>query len=750
MFKVLVFLLTIFSVAANEVYLSDLDIGQISQSWSRPGKDLTVDGNPLTLKGNVFKKGIGGHAQFMAAVRLYGDATRFRAVIGVDDEVITQIASVEFVIRGDGQELYRSPVLKRGSEPLQLDLDVTGMQYLFLEINDAGDGNGSDHANWADAKITFNEKSPELVPVLDVTSIGIRPDSYFNSTEKVQALLEEARKRPGVMVVFPQGRYDFWPEYASEIRLFIPNNDDRFPHKTIFLMNQFKGLIIEGQGSDFIFHNQVTPFTVLDSEDVTIQHVNINWRRPMISQATIESIEDDSFQLRFLPESRYALKHNRLYMHGEGWGDRVREVLTVNKKSGRKTYRFTCGRGFKRNVSEVEVKQLEPGLLTLNASVEDAFDNGDVMLMKHLSSSNPGFNISNSSNVRLNKVNIQFAPGMGLVAQRSENITIENSSFAPAPGSPRYFSTYDDAIHLSGCRGDIKIRGNLMKNVGRDAVKVHGTYVPVIRKENPRCVRVRFMHGKSRGLSLAGVGDKVSLVSRATMQPYAELTVTHFKALNPWESVVMFKETLPDQMEMGDCLEVKSWNPNVELVNNRIENNYANGVTLNTAGKVVVKDNFFQTSGAPIIISCDNNYEFNSGPVRDVLIENNEFNNCLTSLYQSAHAQITIDPSIQGLNPEQPFHKNIRILNNTFHVFDHPILSAKSVDGLTFSHNTIDLNDDFKSYHYNPFPFYFEGSKAVTMEDNSMPDSFIKRGIKLKSMLPSEVSNKDEKMPLNE
>ena len=42
----------------------------------------------------------------------------------------------------------------------------------------------------------------------------------------------------------------------------------------------------------------------------------------------------------------------------------------------------------------------------------------------------------------------------------------------------------------------------------------------------------------------------------------------------------------------------------------------------------------------------------------------------------------------------------IRIVNNEFDTFDHPILYAKSVDGLLFKGNTVRKNTDYAPFHW--------------------------------------------------
>jgi hypothetical protein len=55
--------------------------------------------------------------------------------------------SVVFVVRGDGKELARSPLMN-GPRLLRTKLDVTGIKQLELIVEDGGDGGNSDWGLW--------------------------------------------------------------------------------------------------------------------------------------------------------------------------------------------------------------------------------------------------------------------------------------------------------------------------------------------------------------------------------------------------------------------------------------------------------------------------------------------------------------------------------------------------------------------------------------------------------------------------
>lgn len=139
-------------------YVSDLPFVTESNGWGPVERDRSVhesdggDGNPLTIAGVVYEKGLGTHAPAEVTVYLGGRCSSFSAALGLDDE-ITEPGSVAFQITGDGNALYDSGVLRPGPA-VPAEVDVTGVRMLVLRVTDGGDGKNFDHADWADAKLS--------------------------------------------------------------------------------------------------------------------------------------------------------------------------------------------------------------------------------------------------------------------------------------------------------------------------------------------------------------------------------------------------------------------------------------------------------------------------------------------------------------------------------------------------------------------------------------------------------------------
>ena len=121
------------------------------------------NGKPIRLDGTAYSKGLGTNANADVRVELDRGCQRFTTVAGIDD-AMNHSADGDVVVRvfGDGRLLHESGVLRSGlatsgAEAVRLDVDVTGVQQLRIQV-DQYDAN-----RWFDA-VSFG------VPTLACTS----------------------------------------------------------------------------------------------------------------------------------------------------------------------------------------------------------------------------------------------------------------------------------------------------------------------------------------------------------------------------------------------------------------------------------------------------------------------------------------------------------------------------------------------------------------------------------------------------
>ncbi len=176
------------SGAGETVWLDELDMSHSTSGWRSTQRNRSVDGAPIKIAGKSYQHGVGTHPPGSIRVLLDGGSARFTAMVGIDDEVGTA-GTAEFIIYGDGKQLFKSPVMRGGQAPHSVDIDVRGVKKLDLVVTVAGDGFGHDHTDWADAKFDVIGKRPKTtgVPVRAIVGGPELPDPIDGVTDEPMA-----------------------------------------------------------------------------------------------------------------------------------------------------------------------------------------------------------------------------------------------------------------------------------------------------------------------------------------------------------------------------------------------------------------------------------------------------------------------------------------------------------------------------------------------------------------------------------
>ncbi len=146
---------------APQIQISSLKPETAQSGFGKPQSDKSIEGKPLTVDGVHYEKGIGTHAKSLLVYKIPAGAKRFVAVAGLDDEKRDdERSSVVFEVYGDVKEMGEPPVLLAKTPELKsgkirswnIDVELNSrFKELRLVVDDAGDGDKADHADWADA-----------------------------------------------------------------------------------------------------------------------------------------------------------------------------------------------------------------------------------------------------------------------------------------------------------------------------------------------------------------------------------------------------------------------------------------------------------------------------------------------------------------------------------------------------------------------------------------------------------------------
>ena len=557
---------------------------------------------------------------------------------------------------------------------------------------------------------------------VNLEDFGFSPNPKKNASVTICTAINKAiaTQAPGesLEIIIPKATYNFRPVDSNRRVLYISNHDQDNPKFVGLPLDYLKNVTLDFSGSNLLFHGRMLPISMTGCENCSLKNFSIDFPNPQIAQ--VEIVENDiinkTITYRPAPWVKYDVTTSGDFVvKGEGWSHVPSAGIAFDGTTKHLVYRTSD-----INVGTHNVTRLDGNIL--RAPWDDArLIPGTVLAMRDYGRPCPGIAIADCINTSISNAKIHYAEGMGLIAQMSENITLENFSVClRGESDPRYFTTNADATHFSGCRGKIISRGGLYEGMMDDAINVHGTYLKVIQRLDSASVIAQYCHNQTYGFRWGEPGDTVQWIKSQTMDVVGNPSI--IKYIQPWERKeiqgakqfrIVFAERIPDVVNPESetfGIENLTWSPEVEFSSNTIRNNRARGALFSTPRRVVVENNLFDhTSGCAILLCGDCNGWFETGACHDVTVRNNRFVNALTNMFQFTNAVISIYPVIPQLSSQSGyFHSNIRIVDNFFETFDKPLLYAKSVDGLIFLNNKVITNSDYEPFHWNNFPILLE------------------------------------------
>jgi hypothetical protein len=579
-----------------------------------------------------------------------------------------------------------------------------------------------------------------------VTDFGADPGGTCDSAPAIRAALAQAARVDGpVTVEFPHGTYALWPEHAEKRELYVSNtvgDDPRHRVKTIgLLIENATDLTVAGNESTLIFHGLQTTIGVIDSKRVRVTGLVIDIAVPTVIDATVVETgvrDGQGYRVLSIPVSNpFRIQGNSLVWQGgtspetgkDYWSGRNElEYTQVHDPGSQRTYRIPSNPLF-HGVARISEMSDHRVRIDYQAGRQDD-DTGLVYQMRNTTRDHPGMLVLESSDVRLDRMRVHYLHGFGIVAQLSRNITIDTLTFQAPRGSGRSSAGFADFIQLSGIAGHAVIKDCIFDGPHDDPINVHGTYLRVVGQPNAHSLTLRYEHQETAGFPHFFPGDEVEIVDSRTLLPVATgMTVAAVDGPsgrnhkhNLRTMTIGFDRPLPaDVVAAGKApshlvVENVSYTPEVTITGNRFVNVPTRAILMTTRRPAVIRNNRFERmSMASIYISADANEWFESGPVRDVRIADNEF-------IDPSSPVILIEPTNAVLDPEHPVHGNVLITGNVFHTDEATLVDARSVSELRFERNRID--SDFHLDQPGPPTFRLQGVQNVIVANNCFPADF--------------------------
>jgi hypothetical protein len=520
-----------------------------------------------------------------------------------------------------------------------------------------------------------------------------------DATPLVIKAIKDCKDQKANKIVFPKGKYEFWPDHATEKYAFISNNDHGLKN-VLFDLSNMSNIDIDGQGSEFLFHGYVCPFILENSKNIKIRNLAIDYARTFHSEGIITGAYTDSLDIAFSGSYPYKVQNERLMFYDEKDIQypfyHLLEFSTTKRELAYMALDYITG------VETMRVKDLGAGVVRIYLPGIKG-NLGNTLVFNAKNRSVPAISILKSQDISINNVTIFHSGGMGVIGQLSKNIMLDGLKATPSPG--RMISLTADPTHFVNCSGNITIQNCLMENQMDDAGNIHNIYARVDKINSPNEVVVKLVHYQQVGIDIFSPGAKIEFATGADLTTYHENIITKVERLNKDYTKLTFQKPIDKSVQTGHLVGSLDHAPNLLIKNCIVRNNRARGFLLGTRGKVVVENNYFHTWWGALDLYANGNDWYEQGGVRDVTIRNNTFDNCNYGLNVGMGVIIDLIQIAKEPPAGKYYHKNVLIENNKFRIFNPNILTLVSIDGLSFRNNKIEHNTEYK------MPTWFEGQK---------------------------------------
>lgn len=401
-------------------------------------------------------------------------------------------------------------------------------------------------------------KAEEGTKTFNVLDYGANPAGVADSAPAVWAAIadakayQEANPDAKIIINFPEGRYDFYPDRIESRVLYVsntlqngqnnsnqgdwdgdnPDTSSTFKNKYIgVLIEGMKNVTVEGNNSLFMYHGNMTTFASLESENVKFQNFTTDFQTPWSVDTTIVSVDREKNQAVVkIPES---------YTYTVSGGN-IRLSSEVSPYNGRPYWsnRDPLGGGQMKVLDIADNRWTGvSGNHTYMTNKQSIVDNGDhTVTITYSTMPNiraglafqtrdtwrrtPVNFLWKSKDVVVSNIQYNYCHGFGIVAQHTENIEFKDLTFGPNKETGRTSGGFADFMQISGCAGVITVDGCLYLNPQDDPINMHGTYNAVESiSSNRKEVTVKFTHSETFGFPNFFIGDELEFTNGSAV-PY--------------------------------------------------------------------------------------------------------------------------------------------------------------------------------------------------------------------------------------
>ncbi len=488
-------------------------------------------------------------------------------------------------------------------------------------------------------------------------------------------------------VVFEKGKYYIDSEKCKKYMLYITNtvgdnefSKDETPHLNAvpFYFGGIDNVTFDGGNSVFIIDGKVTNIAMENCKNITLKNIEIRHAHPDMHELKVVRKGFFSVDFEIDRDTQYEFVDGKAYIYAKDYRYAINNKANSSWWNGliRKATPDKIKRETHPLFSALMIRNLGNRKIRVTYPNTFRFKTDDCYYLFDVRRQFAGIFVNKCENVRLENIKQRFNYSLALVAQDSENITVDSIEFAPEKNSARKMASVADFIQICMCRGNVTIKNSYFDGAGDDCLNVHGVHFKITDiKDNQ--IKVRFMHPQSHGYNPLREGDTIAYINTDTLLEEGTAVIEKSELINEYDIRLTVSST--DKARVGYVIEDISACPNLDFENNFMTRIITRGLLITTRGRVNVRNNHFvSTTMSGVLLSDDAKSWYESGMCKDVTIENNTFDYC-------GQTPILIKPENRVY--AGAVHKNIKLIGNTFKKYNGYCISAKDTDGIMLKDN---------------------------------------------------------------
>ena len=164
-----------------------------------------------------------------------------------------------------------------------------------------------------------------VLSAFTVLSAGVHvsvenPGPGADATAAFLSAVEKVRRAGGGTIEFAKGEYRFSTEGATPLSFNISNHNQSDPHAVALPLTALTNVTVRGNGSLFQVDGAAIGFAIIDSVNVKLEGIRLDWTRPFISEAVIDGFENGKTRIKVDPvRFPHVYSNGCFYATGTDW-----------------------------------------------------------------------------------------------------------------------------------------------------------------------------------------------------------------------------------------------------------------------------------------------------------------------------------------------------------------------------------------------------------------------------------------------